>query len=51
MWKDTKAFRVLFNYHGSDTVVEQRKQRDGTYNVVFKSHGRLLKVHGRRRYS
>jgi hypothetical protein len=30
--KNTKAFRVLSNYHGSNTVVVQRKQRDGTYN-------------------
>jgi hypothetical protein len=31
LWKDTKAFRVLSYYHDSDTVVVQRKQRDGTY--------------------
>jgi hypothetical protein len=31
LWKDTKAFSVFSNYHGSDTVVVQRKQCDGTY--------------------
>jgi hypothetical protein len=31
MWKDTKAFRVLSNYHSYDTIVVYRKQRDGTY--------------------
>ena len=31
LWKGTKAFRFLSNYHGSDTVVVQRKLSDGTF--------------------
>jgi hypothetical protein len=30
LWEAAKAFRVLFSYYGSKTVVDQRKQRDGT---------------------
>jgi len=31
IWRDTKAFRVASNYHGSDLVKVSRKQRDGSF--------------------
>lgn len=31
VWRDTKAFRVASNYHGSDIVKVRRKQRDGSF--------------------
>lgn len=31
VWRDTKAFRVASNYHGSDIVKVLRKQRDGSF--------------------
>ena len=30
IWKDNAIFRLMSNYHGSDIVKVQRKQRDGT---------------------
>jgi hypothetical protein len=29
IWKDTKAFQVISNYHGSDLSVVQRMKRNG----------------------
>lgn len=33
IWRDTKAFRVASNYHGSDIVEVERKQRDGSFKI------------------
>ncbi len=37
-WRDTKAFRVTSNYHGSDIVKVRRKQRDGSFRSKSKSY-------------
>jgi hypothetical protein len=34
MWKDTKPFRVISNYHGSDLSEVQRKKRNGSVRNV-----------------
>ena len=35
MWKDTKDFRVIFNYHGSDlSEVHRMKRKGGIRNVT-----------------
>jgi hypothetical protein len=31
IWRDTKAFRLASNYHGSEVVQVERKQRDGSF--------------------
>ncbi len=33
MWYDTKAFRVISNYHGSDLVEVQRKKKNGKFKM------------------
>jgi hypothetical protein len=33
IWKDTKLFRVASNFHGSEVVKVQRKQRDGSFRT------------------
>jgi hypothetical protein len=33
IWKDTKPFRVASNFHGSEAVKVQRKQRDGSFKT------------------
>ncbi len=33
VWRDTKAFLVASNYHGSDIVKVFRKQRDGSFRT------------------
>ena len=34
IWKDTRAFRVISNYHGAETVDVERTQRDGSKKWV-----------------
>ncbi len=34
IWKDTKAFRVASNFHGSELVKVKRKQRDGSLRTM-----------------
>jgi hypothetical protein len=43
IWKDTKAFWVASNFHGSEVVKVLRKQRDGSFRkkVLSKSYWRL----------
>jgi hypothetical protein len=33
IWKDTKPFWVTSNFHGSEVVKVQRKQRDGSFRT------------------
>jgi hypothetical protein len=33
MWHDTETFRVISNYHGSDTVEVERRQKDGSLKM------------------
>jgi hypothetical protein len=52
MWYETKAFRVISNYYGSDLVEVETKQKNGQYKEenLSESLCRLRKVYGRRRY-
>jgi hypothetical protein len=47
MWHDTKTFRVISNYHGSDLVEVQRKQKDDKYKMktcpkAFADYGKYM---------
>ena len=47
MWHDTKTFRVISNYHGSDLVEVERRQKDGKYKKktcpkAFADYGKYM---------
>jgi hypothetical protein len=47
MWHDTKTFRVISNYHGSDLVEVERRQKDGkkkmkTCPKAFADYGKYM---------
>ncbi len=47
MWYDTKAFRVISNYHGSDLVEVKSKQKDGSFKKktcpkAFAGYGKYM---------
>jgi hypothetical protein len=47
MWNDTKTFRVISNYHGSDLVEVQRKQKNGSNKMktcpkAFADYGKYM---------
>jgi hypothetical protein len=49
IWNDTKTFQIISNYHGSDLVEVQRKQKYGSYKMktcpkAFADYGKYMEA-------